>query len=415
MSTTLATTPDTNHTDRISFRRTAAVILILAVFGLAVSIKLTEIHHSTHTDENYKSMCAVNDEVNCETVARSPYSVFLGAPVSTWGIFGYLLIGAFAGWRFFRKQLHDRWPLGILTALTGAAACASFILGYISFTKIDSLCLFCMTSYFINAVMLTIMTVVLIKRGINPIQAFAEDLSALLRKPLVFASIAVPATAAAFALMFVFPPYWQRPGWADLPQLKTGVTDKGVHWIGAENPILNIIEFSDYQCPFCRHAHRDIRLIAGKFPDEVRLLHRHFPLDHTCNKDMKSAAHEFACKFSKAAACAAEQGFFWEMNDALFSVQDAIKAADVNVERLAVELGLDRSMFVSCMKKKGTPKSIRDDIAEGDRLHLAATPTFFINGQSYEGGVPEKTVSKILNKIRKNRTEMRLEKKSGKK
>jgi protein-disulfide isomerase len=204
--------------------------------------------------------------------------------------------------------------------------------------------------------------------------------------------------------MFAVEPYWQHGGWKDLPTLPEGVDSKGLHWKGATQPLITIVEYSDYQCPYCRRAHRDTRILAGKFPNEIRLVHRHFPLDNACNTKMKRAFHEFACKFSRASACAADQDKFWEMNDALFSIQDTTKAADVNVETIAVELGLDRSKFLSCMSEKEVPGTILRDIAEGARLQIGGTPTYFINGQSFEGGVSEEVIAKMLANIRKART-----------
>ena len=399
MNTSTITTTGSIHI----LRRMCAVILVLAIIGIGVSTYLTHIHYATHTDENYKSVCAVSDEINCETVARSPYSVFLGAPVSVWGIFGYVMIAVFAAWGLFGRRLRDEWPVGILTALVLSAASASVVLGYISFTRIDSLCLFCMTSYGINAVLTIVIAVSLVTARINPIFAFFSDMKAFFRKPVLFAAVAVPAVGAILGLMFGITPYWQRPGWNDLPTLDTGVTADGIHWIGAKKPILTIVEFSDYQCPFCRRAHRDVRMAAGKFPDEVRLVHRHYPLDEKCNKKIHRAFHEYACHLSRAAICAAEQDKFWDMNDALFSIQDSIKAADVNVEHLAVELGLDRSQFIACMKRPEVPAEIPRDIAEGERLQLAGTPTFFINGKAYEGGVPESVIQKTLAAIHQKR------------
>ena len=401
--TSTSTTKADRHPE--SLRRIFAAFLVITLIGLGISIELTRIHYATHTDENYRSVCAVSDEINCETVARSPYSVFLGAPVSAWGMLGYTVMAVFAAWGFSNRRLHPRWPYGVFPIFVLGAVGASAILAYISFTRIDSLCLFCMSLYLINTVLLGMTLYVSLRYRLSPIRAFVEDITALFRRPAVLFGVGLPICAAAAGLMFGITPYWQRVGWTDLPALSSGIDADGLHWIGAKKPILTIVEFSDYQCPYCRRAHRDIRLIAGKFPTEVRLVHRHFPLDNACNRNIPHSFHEFACKFSKAAVCAGDQGKFWAMNDALFSVQDTTKAANVNVEHLAVELGLDRSQFVACMDKPGEPREVERDIKEGERLQLAGTPTYFINGQSFEGGVSEQVIEKLLANIRKKHAE----------
>ena len=377
------------------------VMLILAVTGIGVSIELTNIHHATHTDPNFVSVCAVSDEVNCETVARSPYSVFLGAPVSVWGIFGYLLISFFAVWGLKRQRWHDRFPVGILTFLVSAALTAAGILAFISFTRIDSLCLFCMTLYGINTIMSVIVVSYLIHARINPCGALIADIVAFFRKPAILAAIAVPVIAAAAGVILGITPYWQHVGWREIPKLKTGVDENGFHWTGAENPILTVVEYSDYQCPFCRKAHKDLRLLAAEYPDEVRLIHRHMPLDNACNAEIERPFHEYACKFSKAAECAGEQHMFWAMNDALFSIQDTMKAGDVDVEILAVELGLDRSSFKECMARPGVPPKMKKDMAAAAKLEIKGTPTFFVGAQSYEGRIPEAVFRKLVENARK--------------
>ncbi len=384
---------------------TFIIILLFALIGIAVSVELTFVHHSTHTDNKFSSMCAVNDRVNCETVARSPYSVFLGAPVSVWGILGYFLIGLFSVWGLQCSKYNRSWPLGVLTVLAFFALCTSGFLAYISFTKIDSICLFCMTLYVI-AILLTVwMSVTFIKFKLNPVKVIYEDIKSLLSRPFHFAMIAVPTIAVTLAVMFAVPPYWQHIGWKDLPKLNTGKDMNGDHWIGAEKPMLNIIEYSDYQCPYCRNAHRNARIIAAKYPDEVRLVHKHVPLDKACNKSIVDSYHTYACKFSKATVCASRQGKFWEMNDAIFSIQDSIRAVDVNVEHLAVELGLDRLNFVSCMEEKDFPKDILRNIEESERLQIAGTPTFIIHGQEFEGSVSEAFVANYVEQMRKKHTE----------
>jgi protein-disulfide isomerase len=202
---------------------------------------------------------------------------------------------------------------------------------------------------------------------------------------------AIAVVAVATPMVFI-PPYWQHPGWIELPELPTGVDGNGCHWIGAKHPTVVVVEFSDYQCPHCRRAHKQMRLEAAKFPDEVRLIHNHMPLDRACNEDIKRPFHDRACEFSKAAECAAAQGKFWQMNDALFSIQERVRTNDVDVERLAVQIDLDRSVFRDCMAEEGIPDIIRSDLEKSRALNVLGTPTFFIRSQPYLGGLPEGTL-----------------------
>ena len=379
------------------------LVLVLALIGVGVSIELSRIHYFTHTDPVYKSVCAVNETVNCETVARSPYSVFFGAPVSAWGIFGYVLIAAFAVWGLNRRRLHPLWPFGVLTGLIGAALVASSFLAYISFTRIDSVCLFCTTLYLINLILLGTIIGWAIRQRLNPIKAIGADARAVFSKPLIVLSLLVLVGGSATAVATAIPPYWYHARWHDLPKLPTGVDEQGHHWIGAKKPLITIVEFSDYECPFCRRAHKETRLLAGKYPDAVRLVHRHLPLDKACNKDIKRQFHKRACEFSKAAECAGNQHAFWDMNDALFSVQDSVHTEDVDLEALAVELGLDRSQFKACMAADGTPKQVLKDIEASRKLDIKGTPTYFIGPREFPGGIPDIVIENAVKRAREKK------------
>ncbi len=379
------------------------VAVLLCLAGLGISIELTRIHYYTHTDPSYKSVCAVNDLVNCETVAQSPFSVFLGAPVSVWGILGYLLMSALGIWGLTGKRLHDTWPRGVLFSAITVSALASLTLGYISFLRIDSLCIFCTSLYAINLVLLILGVVLAVQSRANPLTLFARDTKAVIGKPVLLIALTVIGGGAVAALIILTPPYWQHPGWIELPRLPTGADQNGCHWIGAEDPLVTIVEFSDYQCPHCRKAHKEMRLEAAKYPDEVRLIHHHLPLDQACNEDIKKPFHNRACEFSKAAECGAAQEKFWEMNDALFSIQEHVRTADVDVELIAVQLGIDRSTFRDCMAEEGIPDCILSDIERARALNVAGTPTFYIRSQPFPGGLPEGALEAALQREREKR------------
>jgi uncharacterized membrane protein len=134
--------------------RKALVFALLCLLGVAVSVELSRIHVFVHTDPSYHTLCAVSEAVNCETVAASPWAVFAGLPVSLWGVLGYLVMGILALWGWSKRRLHPAWPWGLLLLLSSFSVAVSAILGFISFTRIDSLCLFCMTSYAISLALL---------------------------------------------------------------------------------------------------------------------------------------------------------------------------------------------------------------------------------------------------------------------
>jgi protein-disulfide isomerase len=377
-------------------------VLVLAAVGFGVASHLTRIHYFTHTDPAYSSMCAVSERVNCETVAESAYSVFLGLPVSCWGLLAYALTATLAIFGLSRSRLHATWPYGALLFLATAALAGSAILAYLSFFRIDSMCIFCMILYAVNAALFALCTALAVRSRRSPVALVAADLAAAIKRPLPVLAFAAVFGGGAAAAELLVPPYWIHLGWSDLPALPMGVDEKG-HWIGAERPLVIVTEFSDYECPHCRRAHRNIRQMAARYPDAVRLVHRHQPLDDACNKALKKPFHRRACEFSRAVECAGEQEMFWEMNDALFSIQDEVRASEVDLDALAVRIGLDRSRFKECLASEAPRRRIAADIADAERRGVEGTPTYFIGERMFPGGFEESVLAAAVKNAKARR------------
>lgn len=381
-------------------RALIVVILLFAVAGLGVAVELTRIHYFTHTDPSYHSICAVNAKINCESVAQSPFSVVAGLPISIWGLLAYTVFGALALWGLVPRRLHALWPRGIMLAMFAAAFLASVALAYISFFLITSMCIFCMTLYGVNTVLFVLGLILTRVSRVNPFTALITDLKALFSKPVVLVPLVILGGGAILAAQLLVPPYWQHIGWKELPDLPTGVDENGLHWMGAVEPLVTVTEFSDYECPFCRRAHRNARGMTAKFPDTVRLIHQHTPLDKACNPDVKRTFHKRACEFAKAAECAAEQDKFWEMNDALFSIQDSVRTSDVNIDHLAARIGLNMTEFERCMSFERVMRIIKRDMKEAKKRKVKGTPTFFVDSQPYQGGFTEKVLLRTVQAAR---------------
>lgn len=361
----------------------------LCLAGVAVSAELARIHVFVHTDPSYHSVCAVSAGINCETVALSPHAVFLNLPVAVWGIVGYMVMGAIALSGIQRRRPHPAWPWGLLLGLTVVSVLASAVLAYISIEQIASLCLFCVVSYVINAGLLTLALLAKRRSRAGAADLALLDGKAIVRRPLPGVGFAAAAMTVLLSLQLFFPRYWKAPGWNDLPLLPSDIDANGHHWTGATKPQLTVVEFSDYECPHCRKAHKEARLLVAQHADQVRLVHRHLPLDRACHPGMRGPFHERACSFAEAAECAGLQGRFWEMNDALFATQETTKSKDLDPMDLATRIGLDRARFKRCMEEHMVEKRIAHDIKEGMTLGLPGTPTFLIDGQILPGWLSE--------------------------
>lgn len=373
--------------------------LVLALLGVGLSIELTRIHFLTHTDPGYASICAISERINCNTVALSPFSVLAGLPVSLWGLFGYLLMAILSGWGLARRAAPG-WPIGLLFSTFVLAALFSSTLGAISLLEIDSICLFCLGTYLVNGLLLVLGVVLLARQRLSPAAAVVADLRLMAARPWLSAGLGLVALTVVATAELAVPAYWRHLPWAELPRLPEGVDQDGHHWIGAERPLVTIVEFSDYECPYCRSAHKALRELLGRYRDTVRLVHRHFPLDQGCNPAIKKVIHRDACRLAFAVECAGEQGRFWEMGDAVFGTQDFTPAGQVDVGRLATELGLDHARFTACLTSAGPRARIGADAAAGHALDIKGTPTFYVGQRPFLGQVPEAYLRDLVNAAR---------------
>jgi protein-disulfide isomerase len=152
---------------------------------------------------------------------------------------------------------------------------------------------------------------------------------------------------------------------------------------GAKAPI-TIVEFSDYQCPFCKRGEDSAQKVFDTYGDKVRIVFRNYPLPF----------HERARPAAEASLCANAQGKFWEYNKKLFANQNAL--ADDNLKQYAKDLGLDTAKFDECYAKKPYSADIDKDLADGVAAGVNGTPAFFINGRSLSGAQPFEKFKEII-------------------
>lgn len=147
---------------------------------------------------------------------------------------------------------------------------------------------------------------------------------------------------------------------------------------------VTIIEFSDFQCPFCGRAEPTLKQIFETYGDQVKLVYKNFPLPF----------HEHAQDAAIAALCAKDQGKFWEYHDVLFQNQDSLKITDL--KKYASDLSLKTQNFNSCLEDKKYKGQIEADMMEGNKLGVRGTPAFFINGRLVSGAQPFENFRTII-------------------
>ena len=143
----------------------------------------------------------------------------------------------------------------------------------------------------------------------------------------------------------------------------------------AEAPV-TIVEWSDFECPYCKRVLPALEQLLEEYPTEVRLVFRHFPL-HAIHPNAQGAA--------EAAICAQDQGAFWELHDLMFEEQDTLTASDLKDK--AERAGLDAEAFAACMEAGDTPDRVEADRRAGVAAGVSGTPALFVNGRPLEGAV----------------------------
>jgi Na+/H+ antiporter NhaA len=160
----------------------------------------------------------------------------------------------------------------------------------------------------------------------------------------------------------------------DILDLSDDVDPRREHTRGPDDALVTLVEYGDYECPYCGQAEMVIRELLDAFGDDLRYVWRHLPLNDV---------HPQAQMAAEAAEAAAAQGAFWEMHDLLLTHQGEL--AERDLERYAEEVGLDAKRFRDELGRREYAEQVDDDVETADSSGVAGTPTFFINGQRHQG------------------------------
>jgi protein-disulfide isomerase len=155
--------------------------------------------------------------------------------------------------------------------------------------------------------------------------------------------------------------------------------------LGRASAPVTLIEFSDFQCPFCQRVAPTLKKIRETYGDKVRIVWKDFPL---------TQIHPQAFKAGEAAHCAGDQGKYWDYHDRLFANQQQLQPEDL--KKHAADLGLDAAAFNACLDSSKYGERVRDGVAQGTRLGVNSTPTIYINGRMLSGAQPYETFVSVI-------------------
>jgi protein-disulfide isomerase len=163
-----------------------------------------------------------------------------------------------------------------------------------------------------------------------------------------------------------------RTGWSS--ELTLPVDDQRDHVQGPADAPVTLLEYGDYECPYCGAAYPILKQVQARMGDRLRFVFRNFPI---------TTSHPHGEQAAEAAEAAAAQGKFWEMHDHLYEHQQHLDDSDLH--GYAEELGLDVERFDSDLAGHAFADRVREDFMSGVRSGVNGTPSFYVNGAKYDG------------------------------
>jgi protein-disulfide isomerase/uncharacterized membrane protein len=366
-------------------------VAIASLMGFGIAMYLGMQH-----DSNAPSACNIDSSFNCDVVNRSVYSEMMGYPIAFLGAayyFSMLLISVMGIGDSKKYRLAGM----VLTATGIGAVLFSVYLAYISKFVLGAWCLFCIGMYGINVILTVLGT-----RWTNQAQKefepsdndseFGTFIDAFVGgKDSTSGVFMMGFLTIAIAGLFM-------SGSKSEPTKTTEetVADLNIwHLIEPAGPVAldgtepvygnpdakyTVVEFADFECPYCGMVAPELKKLVDDNPD-VKMLFKHYPLSNICNDNVAREGHTNACAAAIAADCAGKQGKFWEFNATAFKNQKYLSRDDLLF--LAERVKLNVSSFATCLEDSTMVDGVKSDISSADKAGLSGTPSLFLRG--FEG------------------------------
>ncbi|MBX7148927.1 thioredoxin domain-containing protein [bacterium] len=365
------------------------IILCLSLLGMALSSWLTYQHFQiTKKGFEEKSFCSINEYINCDAVNASSYAEIFNTPVSIFAFLYYLLMVFYALGAYWNNSQEKSAGLSFSLLPSLASVAFSAYMAYISFSVLQMLCLFCTGLYVINLLILILTPRAL---GISYAAIPSFIWNGILKKSKVLTQIPIAlAVMVLGGLVFsnISPTaekdknfnatqfldfYFKQP--------QSQIDTTGRPFWGNPNAKVKIVEFSDFQCPFCRLAAINLKPFLTEYKKDIAIYFFNYPLDNSCNPNMQRPMHQFACAAAFGGVCANQSNKFWEYHDLVFANQKSLNPQKPT--EFAKSIGIDEKAFNECVASDSTKNAITLDLEAASKLDISGTPTVFINGRKF--------------------------------
>ncbi|MEK6579082.1 MAG: thioredoxin domain-containing protein [Bdellovibrionota bacterium] len=371
------------------------LLIVLSLIGMTLGALLTQhFYEIREATGGFKSYCNLSSHVNCDVVAASTYAeLAFGLPVSSFVVGWFLAL--FGVLWMARDRFWYRESLRAAFLLTGVGSVLSIIYFGIMVAVLHTYCLLCIGVDLISLISFGI----IISLKPEPLSKAKLDRA----KWKSFAILTALGVAASVFGLKVFET--SKVSNSDIEEMVSSVfisapisISSGPEFpsLGSPQAPITIVEFSDFQCPYCRASALMLNTLLNRFPGKIRVVFRNFPLDQACNRMMQNPGHTYSCEAARVALCAHQQGKFQPAYEAIFEKQSAL--APGKAAEFAIAAGVDATTLQSCVSTPEVQDKVTKDIEEGIKLQVKGTPAFYINGYRSEA-LPLKAWVKVIEQV----------------
>jgi protein-disulfide isomerase/uncharacterized membrane protein len=385
------------------------LLLPALAFGVFVGLLMTW-HHERELYGGAEASaeligCEESATVSCNIVNTSAHSEIFGVPIATLAIPTYLLFAllALAALRRRRGALFL-----LLLGGCGAVLYSAFLL-WVSLSELGYTCAWCVRLYLLNAAVLVL---ALAAGGVKAARPSLRTLAAAGATFVVLLAVSAGAQRAYRSSLLgdagdtllaeheseaepaadegpIRDPEGPAPAGERMIRTEDGnqaqlVIRPGDAWLGNPEATVQVVEFADLECGYCKRTAAQLERLYAAYADQVLFVFKHYPMDPTCNPGVRNRRHRKACQAGRAAVCAQRQGRFWEFVRLAFRNQHAL--SEEALRQYAEHAQLSLPEFETCMADPSSLAKVRENAGDGAAIDIHGTPRIYIQGQLYRAG-----------------------------
>ncbi|MDD3238030.1 MAG: vitamin K epoxide reductase family protein [Candidatus Gastranaerophilales bacterium] len=371
-------------------------IILLAVIGFITTIKLALIYFDANFNPySLGSFCSINNIIDCDSVAKTTFSQFLGIPLALWGMLLYVFVlfmtcvNKLKDFKYLKFLEVFKHPYSYIFSISVLSFSISMILACVQFFMIEKICILCFFTYILD------FAIALISRNreenvfYDIKTSFVDFIEAVKIKKYAIAFSACVLVAIAFltftSMSYIFTPQVKKyNSFQSFKKMKKNPYMVSGNELGDPNSKIVIKEFMDYNCPSCYISNLMLHRAVSEL-DGVKIIQYNLPLDATCNPYVPRTIHENSCMLAKYAIAAKKQNKFLEMNEILF---ENTPETEDEIMKLAAKANIDAPQLFEDANSKEVAKQLRADIDLADEESIEGTPSVLINMEKHIGLIP---------------------------